>query len=184
MIAIFILIGFIVLLALWGIGIYNSFVSMRNTVEEGFATIDVYLKKRYDLIPNLVNTVKGYTKYEGDTLERVISARNRYLTAGSTSEKIENENMMTGALSKLFALTESYPDLKADTNFINLQNQITKIEEELVQARKYYNGTVKNFNTKVETFPNNMIANFMNLKKYPYFEIKNEVERETVNVQF
>lgn len=179
-----ILLGIIVVVVIYFIGVYNNFVKMKNMVEEGFSTIDVYLKKRYDLIPNLVNTVKGYAKHESETLEKVIAARNTYATAHSIEDKVANENMMTGALSKLFALSESYPDLKANTNFMSLQGDLKKIEEDLAQGRKYYNGTVKNYNTQCETFPSVIVARVMNFKKYPYFEIKNETERENVKVEF
>ncbi|MGL5964529.1 MAG: LemA family protein [Fusobacteriaceae bacterium] len=179
-----ILLVVLVLIGIYFIGVYNSFVKMKNMVEEGFSTIDVYLKKRYDLIPNLVNTVKGYAKHESETLEKVIKARNTYATANSIEDKIANENMISGALNKLFSLSESYPDLKANTNFMTLQGDLKKIEEDLAQARKYYNGTVKNYNTQCETFPSIVIAKIMSFKKYPYFEIKNEVERENVKVEF
>ncbi len=172
-----IIIGFI-------IAMYNNFIQLKNMVEESFATIDVYLKKRYDLLPNLVSTVKGYAKHESETLEKVIQARNTYMTAKTVDDKIANENMMAGTLSKLFALSESYPDLKANTNFMSLQNDIRKIEEDLAQARKYYNATVKMFNTKCQTFPSVIIAKMMNFTKYPYFEIKNEIEKENVKVEF
>ncbi|MGL4786460.1 MAG: LemA family protein, partial [Cetobacterium sp.] len=131
-----ILIGFI-------IGVYNKLVKERNFVEEAFSTIDAYLKKRYDLIPNLVETVKGYKNYESSTLEAVVAARNKYMTATTPEEKIENENMITGALGKLFALTENYPELKANENFMKLQSELVAIEEDILQARKYYNGSVR-----------------------------------------
>lgn len=182
--SILIIIAILAIVIFIAINMYNGFVQSKNVVEEGFATIDVYLKKRYDLLPNLVNTVKGYAKHESETLEKVISARNTYMTAGSIDAKIENENVMAGALSKLFALSEAYPDLKANQNFLNLQGEIKKIEEDLVQARKYYNATVKIFNIKCETFPSLIIAKFMNFTKFPYFEIKNDVERENVKVEF
>ncbi|MGL4934600.1 MAG: LemA family protein, partial [Cetobacterium sp.] len=135
-----ILIVVLVLLALlvaYGVGIYNKLVKERNFVEEAFSTIDAYLKKRYDLIPNLVETVKGYKDYEGGALERIIAARNRYMSATTTEEKIENENMITGALGRLFSITEAYPELKANQNFMKLQDELVKIEEDILQARKY-----------------------------------------------
>ncbi|MEG0135731.1 MAG: LemA family protein [Cetobacterium sp.] len=179
-----VLILFVVLLVIFIISAYNRLVRERNFVEEAFSTIDAYLKKRYDLIPNLVATVKGYKDYEGSTLEAVIAARNRYMSATTPEEKIENENMITGALGKLFALTEAYPDLKANTNFMKLQDELVKIEGDILQARKYYNGTVRNYNTACETFPTVLIAKNFGFKKYPFFTIENEAEKQNVKVEF
>ena len=164
-------------------GTYNSFVKMRNTCEEAWATIDVYLKKRYDLIPNLVETVKGYAKHESGTLEKVIAARNAAMSADAPRDKIAAENALTGTLRSLFAVAEAYPQLQANTNFLDLQNQLKQIEAELANARKYYNATVRQINTKMETFPSNIIAGMMHLKKFDYYEIEEE-ERENVKVQF
>lgn len=179
-----ILIVIIILLIVIGISIYNRLVRERNFVEEAFSTIDAYLKKRYDLIPNLVSTVKGYKEYEGDTLTRVIEARNRYMTATTPEEKIENENMISGTLNKLFALSEAYPELKANQNFMMLQGQLVEIEQDILQARKYYNGTVRNYNTSCESFPSVLIANNFGFKKYPFFKIENETEKQNVKVEF
>ncbi|MGL4671297.1 MAG: LemA family protein [Cetobacterium sp.] len=181
-----ILIVVLVLLALlvaYGVGIYNKLVKERNFVEEAFSTIDAYLKKRYDLIPNLVETVKGYKDYEGGALERIIAARNRYMSATTTEEKIENENMITGALGRLFSITEAYPELKANQNFMKLQDELVKIEEDILQARKYYNGSVRVYNTMCETFPSLIVANNFGFKKYPFFKVEEE-ERQNVKVQF
>ncbi|MGL4652727.1 LemA family protein [Cetobacterium sp.] len=181
-----ILIVVLVLLALlvaYGIGIYNKLVKERNFVDEAFSTIDAYLKKRYDLIPNLVETVKGYKDYEGGALERIIAARNRYMSATTTEEKIENENMITGALGRLFSITEAYPELKANQNFMKLQDELVKIEEDILQARKYYNGSVRVYNTMCETFPSLIVANNFGFKKYPFFKVEEE-ERQNVKVQF
>ncbi len=164
-------------------GTYNSFVKMRNTCEEAWATIDVYLKKRYDLIPNLVETVKGYAKHESGTLEKVIAARNAAMSADAPRDKIAAENALTGTLRSLFAVAEAYPQLQANTNFLDLQNQLKQIEAELANARKYYNATVRQINTKMETFPSNIIAGMMHLKKFDYYEIEEE-ERQNVKVQF
>lgn len=164
-------------------GTYNSFVKMRNTCEEAWATIDVYLKKRYDLIPNLVETVKGYAKHESGTLEKVIAARNAAMSADAPKDKIAAENALTGTLRSLFAVAEAYPQLQANTNFLDLQNQLKQIEAELANARKYYNATVRQINTKMETFPSNIIASMMHLKKFDYYEIEEE-ERQNVKVQF
>ncbi len=173
----------IVILVAAIIGMYNTLVRLRNTVEEAWSTIDVQLKKRYDLIPNLVETVKGYAKHEGETLEKVIAARNLAMTS-SGDAKMAAENALTGTLKSLFALQERYPDLKANTNFMDLQNQLKVIENEIASARRYYNGTVKTFNTKIEAFPSNLIANMMKLTKRPYFELDSEEERKAVSVKF
>lgn len=161
----------------------NAFVRMKNTVDEAWATIDVYLKKRYDLIPNLVETVKGYAKHESGTLEKVIQARNMAMSA-SGDDKIAAENMLSGTLKSLFALTESYPQLKADSHFLALQQQLQSIETDLAQARKYYNATVKTYNTKLDIFPNNLVAGMMRLQKRKYFELDSEEERQNVKVSF
>lgn len=174
----------LVFLVIYVIGVYNRLVRERNIVEEGFSTIDAYLKKRYDLIPNLVETVKGYKDYEGSALEAIIAARSRYMSATTPEEKIGNENMITGALGKLFSLTESYPELKANTNFMKLQDELVKIEGDLLQARKYYNGTVREYNTMCETFPTVIIANNFGFKKYSFFKVESEEERANVKVRF
>ena len=158
------------------VGAYNAFVRMRNTCEEAWATIDVYLKKRYDLIPNLVETVKGYAKHESGTLEKVVAARNAAMNAQGVEAKAEAENMLSGTLKSLFALSEAYPDLKANANFIDLQN-------ELANARKYYNATARQINTKMQSFPSNIVAHFMHLSKFSYYEIEEEA-RQNVKVQF
>lgn len=182
-----IVIGVIVLLVIIVvaclIGTYNKFVKIRNSCEEAWATIDVYLKKRYDLIPNLVETVKGYASHEKETLERVIAARNAAMTATDTRGKIEAENALTGTLKTLFALSEAYPQLQANTNFLDLQNQLKQIEAELANARKYYNATVKRINTKMQTFPSNIVAGAMHLEKFEYYEIEDEA-RQNVKVKF
>jgi len=179
-----VVLALVLLLLVYGIGIYNKLVKERNFVDEAFSTIDAYLKKRYDLIPNLVETIKGYKDYEGGALERIIAARNRYMSATTTEEKIENENMITGALGRLFSITEAYPELKANQNFMKLQDELVKIEEDILQARKYYNGSVRVYNTMCETFPSLLIANNFGFKKYSFFKVQNEEERENVKVQF
>jgi LemA protein len=145
--------------------------------------MDVYLKKRYDLIPNLVETVKGYASHEKDTLEKVIAARNMAASATSVEDKMAGENALTGTLKTLFAVAESYPDLKANQNFMDLQKQLQSLEGEIAQSRKYYNGVVKQYNTKTEIFPSNIIAGIFGFVKAPYFEIE-EGERENVKVSF
>ena len=167
------------------VGAYNAFVRMRNTCEEAWATIDVYLKKRYDLIPNLVETVKGFAKHESETLRNVIAARNLAMSAkAGSAEKINAENALTGSLRTLFnVVSEQYPQLQANVNFLDLQNQLKQIESELANARKYYNATVKQFNTKIQLFPASLVAGSMKNEKFAYFEVEEEA-RKNVKVQF
>lgn len=181
----FIIIGVIAAgLALFVIGGYNGLVKLRNLVEEAFATMDVYLKKRYDLIPNLVETVKGYAAHEAGTLEKVVQARNMAASAGSMEDRIQGENMLTGALKNLFALAEAYPDLKANTNFMDLQVQLQKVEEDIANSRKYYNATVREYNIKTEVFPYNIIAGLFKFARKPLYEVTEEAERQNVKVKF
>lgn len=172
----------IIFLAFW-ISLRNKLVRLKNLVDEGWSTIDVQLKKRYDLIPNLVETVKGYASHESSTLEAVIAARNAAMTATGDA-KIEAENALTGTLKSLFALQEAYPNLKANTNFMDLQSQLKSIETEIASARRYYNGTVREFNTKLEVFPSNIVAHGMHLEKRKYFELDSAEERQNVKVRF
>ena len=153
-------------------------------MEEAWSTIDVQLKKRYDLIPNLVETVKGYAKHESGTLEAVIKARNIAISAKTTDEKINAENALSGTLKSLFKLKEAYPELKANQNFIDLQNQLRNIEDEIASARRYYNAVVREFNTRLEIFPSNIVARRIRLEKQKYFELDSEEERKNVKVQF
>ncbi len=180
---IFILLGLILLVGITIAGMYNGFVRLRNTADEAFSTMDVYLKKRYDLVPNLVETVKGYATHERETLQQVIQARNMAMNADSLEERQQGENMLSGTLKSLFALSESYPNLKADSQFLDLQKQLQKIEEDIAQSRKYYNAVVKNLNTRVESFPANLVASAFGFSKYPFFTIE-ETERENVRVSF
>ena len=173
----------ILVIALAFISIYNTLVKTKNKAEEAEAGIDAHLKQRYDLIPNLVETVKGYAKHESSTLEAVIKARNSAMSATSTAEKDEANNVLSGTLKSLFALSESYPDLKANTNFINLQDKLTAIEAELLNARKYYNAIARTFNDKVMVFPQSIVASMFNFKKLDYVKI-DEASRENVKVSF
>lgn len=177
--------AFVVLVAvIWVIGAYNGFIKLRNNVDEGFSTMDIYMKKRYDLIPNLVETVKGYAKHEKSTLESVMKARYSAMNSSTTEQKIENENILQGALKSLFAVTENYPDLKANENFTELQNSLKELEDEIANSRKYYNGVAKIYNTKREVFPSNIIANMFKFTKRPMFEIEDKEERKNVKVSF
>ena len=179
-----VLIAVLVIAAIWVITAYNGFIKLKNMVEEAFSTMDVYLKKRYDLIPNLVETVKGYAAHESGTLEKVVQARNMAQNARTVEEKIAGENMLTGTLKSLFAVAEAYPDLKANTNFMDLQEQLKRAEEDIANSRKYYNAVVKNFNTKTESFPSNIIAGIFHFTKKPMFEVESQEERQNVRVQF
>lgn len=174
----------VLIIVCWAISARNSFVRSKNVCEEALAGIDVYLKKRYDLIPNLVETVKGYAKHESETLEKVIAARNNAGKASSTAEKIEADAALTKSLKSINVVAEQYPDLKANANFIDLSAQLKGIESELATARKYYNGTVKSFNTEIEIFPKSIIASSMHLEKFPYFKLDSDEERQNVKVQF
>jgi LemA protein len=179
-----IILGIVVIIIVWGIATYNGLIQLKNKGEEAFATMDVYLKKRYDLIPNLVETVKGYAKHESETLEKVISARNLAVSANSVEESANAEKALAGSLKSLLAIAEAYPDLKANTNFINLQQQLNQIENDIANARKYYNAVVRQFNTKCEMFPSVIIANMGGFIKKPMFEVDTPQERENVKVQF
>lgn len=170
-------------LAVVVVSVYNGVIRLKNKVEEAWADIDTQLKRRYDLIPNLVETVKGYAGHEAQTLEKVIQARNIAMNAKTLPEKEQAENMMTGALKTIFALSENYPDLKANQNFMDLQNTLKEIEEHIQLSRRYYNATVRDLNTKLEVFPNNVIAGPLGLNKKEFFQA-NEGEKENVKVSF
>ncbi len=183
MIWLIVVIVIVVLILLWAVGVYNSLVSLRNRVKDQWAQIDVQLKRRFDLIPNLVETVKGYTKHESGTLEAVIKARNTYVSATVPEEQMKADGELTQAISKLFALTESYPELKANENFQSLQKELTETESKIASARQFYNDTVLNYNNKVEMVPSNIVASICKFKKEAFFEA-NATERENVQVKF
>lgn len=178
-------IGFLVLILLvWIMITYNKFVYLKNGIDEAFSTMDIYLKKRYDLIPNLIATVKGYAKHEKETLEKVIAARNMAMNSKTADERVANENILSGTLKSLFALSESYPELKADKNFIDFQNSLKSMENEISASRKYYNGVVKVYNTKREAFPSNIISKLFKFEKRTLFEIEDKEERKNIKVEF
>ena len=181
---IWIIIGIIIVLALIFVGMYNSFIKLKNSCDEAYSTMDVYLKKRFDLIPNLVETVKGYAAHEKETLQNVIAARNNLQNASTTEEKLAGENALQGTLKNLFAVAEAYPDLKANTNFLDLQEQLKGVENDIANSRKYYNAVVKQFNTKCEMFPSNIIAGICHFEKKPMFEVDSAEERKNVEVKF
>ena len=162
---------------------YNGLVSLRNRIENAWAQIDVQLKRRYDLIPNLVETVKGYAAHEKGTLEAVIQARNMAMAAQGPQEQAQTENMLSGALKSLFALSEAYPDLKANANFLNLQEELTGTEGRIAYARQFYNDTVYRYNTKIQSFPAVVIAGRFGFREREYFEAEDDA-RGPVQVQF
>ena len=173
-----------VLLVIWLIASYNKLITWRNRVQESWSDIDVQLKRRYDLIPNLVNTVKGYATHEQATFEKVIQARNSAMSAQGTAEQGEAENMLSGALKSLFAVTESYPELKANENFLELQRELSDTENKIQAARRFYNGNVRDLNIKTESFPSNVIASMFKFVKKEFFELEEEVAKEPVKVSF
>lgn len=165
-----IILAVIILIIIYAFILYNNFISLDNKVKETFSTMDVYLKKRWDLIPNLVETVKGYAKYEEETLTMVTKLRNTVYNEMTNDEKIINNEELSSDVSKIMALKEAYPELKANENFIDLSNKLTKIEDDIANARKYYNGTVRIYNNKVQMFPNNIFAKIFNYKTKRMFE--------------
>ena len=179
-----VLVLLLIIILCWWISTRNKFVQMENQYEEAFHNIDIYLKKRYDLIPNLVETVKGYAAHESGTLQSVIEARNKANSASTPAEKIEANAQLTQTMRNFNMVMERYPELKANTNFMDLQSQLKSIESELANVRKYYNATIKQFNTKIRTFPASIIAGSMHLEKQPYFELDDPEERKNVKVQF
>lgn len=178
-----IILAIILLLVVVYISIYNKIIRMKNRVESSFAQIDAHLKQRYDLIPNLVEIVKGYAKHEKETLTAVIEARNVALNANSVEEKDLANKGLASALKSVFALAESYPDLKANEGFTKLQSQLADIEEKILQARKYYNAVIREFNNMIEVFPSSIVANMMHQEKRVYLE-NTDSERENVKINF
>ncbi len=174
----------LIVFGLWLVGAFNSLVRSRNRVKESWSDIDVQLKRRYDLIPNLVETVKGYAAHESGTLDKVIQARAKAMSAQSVKEKGEAENMLSGALKSLFALSEAYPQLRAVESFSKLQDELTDTENKVQAARRFYNSNVLAFNTKIEQVPTNVVASMFGFKKEEFFEIANEAEKEPVKVSF
>ena len=177
-----IIIGIVVILILFVIGTYNSLISLRNKKDDQWSQIEVQLKRRADLIPNLVETVKGYAKHEKSTLEDVVKARNTYLSASTPEDQLKADGQLNAAVNKLFALAESYPDLKANENFKDLSKQLTKVEDDIANSRKYYNGVVRIYNNKVEMFPSNIFAGLFGYKSKAMFEASAN-ERENVKVE-
>ncbi|MBP5204650.1 LemA family protein [bacterium] len=178
----YIVLGVVALLLIYGIISYNSFVSLNNKVKEAFSTLDVYLKKRWDLIPNLVEVVKGYAKHEKETLEDIVKLRSSSYDSMSDSDKIKADEKLTNGINKIMAIAESYPELKASENYKELSSQLVKIEDDIANSRKYYNGVVRMFNNKVEMFPSNIIAKILGYSSKDMFEVDSN-ERESVKVE-
>ncbi len=182
MMYIWIILGVIVL---WAIIAFNSFVSLRNRAKEAWADIEVQLKRRYDLIPNLVNTVKGYASHESQAFEKVSQARSQAMQASTPAQKGQAENMLSGTLKSLFAISEAYPELKANVNFLELQRELSDTENKIQAARRFYNGNVRDLNTKVESFPGNVIAGAFHFSKMEFFDLPdNDAAQSPVEVKF
>jgi LemA protein len=180
----YILLAIVILFALWVVFAYNRFITLINRAKEAWSDIDVQLKRRYDLIPNLVETVKGYAKHESSAFENVTKARAAAMGAGTLAEKSQAENTLAGALKSVFAIAEAYPDLKANQNFLGLQTELSDTENKIQAARRFYNGNVRELNTAVESFPGNVIANMFKFAKMEFFELENEAAKEPVKVAF
>jgi LemA protein len=182
-VALIIVVVLVVLIGLYLVVSYNGLVSLRNRIENAWAQIDVQLRRRYDLIPNLVETVKGYASHERETLDAVVTARNAGMNASSPHDQAAAENQITGALKSLFALSEAYPDLKANQNFAQLQEELTGTEGRIAYARQFYNDTVYRYNTKIQSFPQNVIANSFRFREREYFQADDE-SRGPTQVRF
>ena len=176
--------GILVAIVLWLIFLFNSLIASRNRVQEAYSDIDVQLKRRYDLIPNLIETVKGYMQHEAKTLQAVTEARAVAMNAESAPTRAKAENFLSETLKSLFAVAENYPDLKASQNFGKLQDELSDTENKIQAARRFYNGMVRDFNTKIQVFPNNLVAQSLSFKAFAYFETGSEAERENVKVDF
>ncbi len=175
--------GIIAVLVIWAIAVYNGLIRLKNRVDEAWSDIDVQLKRRYDLIPNLVSTVKGYAAHEKEVFEKVTEARTRAMGAQSAGDKAQAENMLSQTLKSLFAVAEAYPDLKANQNFLELQRELTDTEDKIQASRRFYNGNVRDFNTKIQVFPNNVFAGMLGFSPREFFEAAGG-EKEPVKVEF
>ena len=183
-IILWIILGIIAIIVFWLIGVYNGLIKLKNRTDEAWSDIDVQLKRRYDLIPNLISTVKGYAQHEKELFEKVTQARTAAMGAQAPGEKAEAENMLSGALKSLFAVAEAYPDLKANQNFLELQRELSDTENKIQASRRFYNGNVRDFNTKIQVFPNNIVAGMLSFSKRDFFELGEEAEKEPVKVEF
>lgn len=180
----YIVLAVLVVVALWAVIAYNGFVRLVNRTKEAWADIDVQLKRRYDLIPNLMEAVKGYAKHESGVFEKVTQARSQAMQAGTVHDKEVADNMLTGALKSLFAVSEAYPDLKANQNFLSLQAELSDTENKIQASRRFYNGNVRDLNTAIEVFPGNIIAGMFKFTKQEFFELEQEAAKEPVKVSF
>jgi len=178
-----VILGIIAVLVVWAIAIYNGLIRLKNRVDEAWSDIDVQLKRRYDLIPNLVTTVKGYASHEKEVFQKVTEARTRAMAAQSAGDKAQAENMLSQTLKSLFAVAEAYPDLKANQNFLELQRELTDTEDKIQASRRFYNGNVRDFNIKIQVFPNNIFAGILGFSAREFFEA-GEGEKEAVKVEF
>ena len=184
MIVLYVLIFIVVVSIFYGVGIYNRLVKLSTLVAEAWSGIDVQLKKRYDLIPNLIETVKGYANHEKETFENVTKARNQAQNATTVERQQVTENQLNKALINLYAVAEEYPELKANENFLSLQNELSDVESDIEKSRRYYNGTTRDYNIVIDSFPSNIIAGITNFNKAEYFEIDIEAERQNPQVKF
>jgi LemA protein len=183
---IWIVVGVFAALLLFIVAMYNGLITLKNRVEEAMSDMDVQLKRRYDLIPNLVETVKGYATHEQGTLEKVIAARNSAMSISSSDveHKIQAENELSSTLKSIFALSENYPDLKANQNFLELQRELSDTEDKIMASRRFYNGNVRDFNTKLQVFPTNIINSMLHFTSYKFYELSDATQRENISVKF
>lgn len=179
----YIILGIIIVLVIYGISAYNGFITLRNRVGNSWSQIDVQLKNRADLVPNLVETVKGYASHEKETFDQIVKARSGVLNANTPEESIEANDMLTGALNRLMVVVEAYPELKANANFLSLQGDLKDVEDKIRYSRQFYNDTVLKYNNKIQTFPNNVVANMFGFKEKVFFKVEEE-DREVPRVQF
>ena len=186
MTTLYIIIAIVVILAVWAVASYNGFISLINRAKEAWSDIDIQLKRRYDLIPNLVNTVKGYATHESSAFEKVTEARSKAMQAGSLAEKAGAEDALSGTLKSLFAIAEAYPDLKANTNFLELQRELSDTENKIQSARRFYNGNVRDLNTSIQSFPSNLIASTFKFQPMEFFELGEgeQAAKQPVEVKF
>lgn len=183
-IILYVILGVVAVAIFWVVGVFNGLVTLKNRAKEAWSDIDVQLKRRYDLIPNLVETVKSYASHERELFEKVTQARASAISAQGAKNKAQAENMLSDTLKSLFAVSENYPDLKASTNFLELQRELTDTEDKIQASRRFYNTNVRDLNIKIESFPANMIAGSFGFKQMELFQVGNEAEREPVKVKF
>ena len=174
----------VAIIILWAVGVFNSLIRLKNRTNEAWSDIDVQLKRRHDLIPNLIETVKGYAKHERETFENVTQARTKAISAQGVAEKAKAEDVLSNTLKTLFAVAENYPDLKASANFLELQRELSDTENKVQASRRFYNGNVRDFNIRIESFPSRIVANMLKFQKREFFEIEVPVEREAPEVKF